>query len=214
MSDVETARRDLAFLRELVEDDWRPGLWGFGVLYVAIGVVLILHMLLSWMAAHALLLQPGRSLLAAFVVLYSLFAVANWLIRLRSRALFGAAGGWATPQASVKGRVGASTLGGAFLAHLVIMLAFVIASRRLGDARLLELLPVTLFALQGVAWTVVHALRRQRWHLALAGAWFAAALGVAFVFASTWFAAFVGAVALALMILPGLHMMRVARQQD
>jgi hypothetical protein len=210
MSDVETARRDLAFLRELVDEDWRPGLWGFGVIYVALGVVLAVHVALSWMA-HELIPLQGRSLAAAYVVLYTLFGVAIWLIRLRSRALFGAKDSWSTPGASVKGRAGASTLGGVFLAHLVIMLAFVIAARRLGDERILELLPVTLFALQAVAWIVVHALRRQRWQIAIAVAWFAAAVGVAFVFASTWFAPFVAAVAITLMVLPGLHMMRASR---
>jgi hypothetical protein len=214
MADVETARRDLAFLRELVDEDWRPGLWGFGVLYAAVGGVLVVHVTLSWLAAQAIVLQKGRSLAAAYVVLYSLFGMGFWLMRQRSRMLFGVSGGWSIPQASIKGRVGASTLGGAFLAHLVIMIAFVIAARRLDDERILELLPVTLFALQGVAWIVVHALRRQGWQIALAWAWFVAALGVALVFASDWFAAYVAAVAFVLMILPGLQMMRLARRKD
>jgi hypothetical protein len=42
MADIDrnTAQSDLAFLRGLVDEDWRPGLWGFGAIYVAIGAVL------------------------------------------------------------------------------------------------------------------------------------------------------------------------------
>jgi hypothetical protein len=214
MSDMETARSDLAFLRELVDEDWRPGLWGFGALYVALGVALAVHVTLSWVAMQGIVPLHGRSLAAAYVALYSVFAGAPWLVCVRSRALFGAAGGWKSPGASVKGRAGAATLGGAFLAHLVIMVAFVIAARRLDDDRIVELLPVTLFALQGVAWIVVHALRRQGWQIALAGAWFTAALGVPFLLASAWFAPFVAAVAMVLMVLPGIYMMRAARKSD
>lgn len=212
MSDIESARSDLAFLRGLVDEDWRPGVWGFGAFYVAIGAVLIVHVLLSWAAARGNVALPGGSLAAAYVALYTVFGGVIWWTRARSRALFGVADGWGTGGASVRGRAGASTLGAVFLAHLVIMVAFVIAAQRLDDARIVELLPVTLFALQGVAWIVVYVMRCQRWQIALAWAWFAAALGVAFVVGSVWFAPFVAAVAFALMVLPGLHMMRMARQ--
>ncbi len=151
MSDVESARSDLAFLRGLVDEDARP--------------------------------------------------------RRRSRVR----GGWSPSGSSAQGRAGASALGGAFLAHFVIMVAFVIAARRLGEPRLVELLPATLFALQGVAWIVMHAMRRQRWHAALAWGWFAAALGVSLVFASPWFAPYIAAVALLLMVLPGIAMIRMSR---
>ena len=131
MSDLDAARGDLAFLRGLVDEDWRPGVWSFGALYLVIGVVL--------------------------------------------------------------------------------MIAFVAAARRLGDSRIVELLPGTMFTLQGVAWIVVHTLRRQGWQSVIAWGWFAAAVGVGFVVATDWFAPFVAAAALALMVVPGLRMMRSAR---
>jgi hypothetical protein len=211
MSDLDAARGDLAFLRGLVDEDWRPGVWSFGALYVAIGVVLIIHVLLSWAAQHGVVPLQGRSLVAAYVVLYAACSGALWWARSRSRALFGAKGDWAQSGASVKGRAGAAVLAATLIAHVVIMIAFVAAARRLGDARIVELLPVTLFALQGVAWIVVHTLRRQGWQSVIAWGWFAAAVGVGFVVAMDWFAPFVAAAALALMVVPGFRMMRSAR---
>lgn len=211
MSDLDAARGDLAFLRGLVDEDWRPGVWGFGALYLVIGVVLIIHVLMSWAAQHGVVPLQGRSLIAAYVVLYSVCSGVLWWTRARSRALFGAKGDWAQPATSVKGRAGASVLAATLIAHVVIMVAFVVAARRLGDVRIVELLPVTLFALQGVAWIVVHALRRQGWQSVIAWGWFAAALGVGFVVATDWFAPFVAATALALMVVPGVRMMRSAR---
>jgi hypothetical protein len=212
MSDLESARNDLAFLRGLVDEDWRPGLWGFGAIYAAIGAVLSIHVALSWAAQQGVVALQGSSLAVAYVVLYGTFGVITWLIRGRGRRLFGVSAEGANAGASVKARAGAATLGGVFIAHLVIMVCFFIAARRLGDQRLMELLPVTLFALQGVAWIVVHSLRRQGWQAGLAWAWFAAALGVAFLFAGPWFAPFVACIACALMIVPGVHMMRTARR--
>jgi hypothetical protein len=206
MTNLDAARGDLAFLRELVDEDWRPGVWGFGTLYVVLGLVLGIHVLLSWASQQGMVPLQGKSLVAAYVALYTACSGAIWLLRARSRALFGPAGDWAHPGASVKGRAGAAALAAAFLAHLVIMIAFIVAARRLGDQRIVELLPVTLFALQGVAWMVVYAMRRQGWQAAIA--W---ALGVGFVVASDWFAPYVAAAAFLLMVLPGLRMMRSAR---
>jgi hypothetical protein len=209
MSGIESARSDLAFLRDLVDEDWRPGVWGFGATYLAVGVVLIAHMLLSWSVARGLLPLQGGSLLAAYVLLYSLFGLASWLTGLRSRKLFGVTG-WSQSGASVMGRTGATTLAGVFIAHLVILVSFLIAAWRRGDDQLLELLPVTLFALQGVVWLVVHAMRRVAWHGALAWAWFAASILAAVVAGTEWLEPFVALAALLLMVLPGVVMVRSA----
>ena len=211
MSDMESVRSDLAFLRDLVDEDARPGLWLFGALYVAFGIVLVAHVALSWGVAQGYVPLHGPSLLATYAVLYGLFCVSMVIIRARARRQSGLKRGWSASTSSVKGRAGASALGGAFLAHFAIMGSFVIASRRLGEPHILELLPVTLFALQGVAWIVVHTMRRQRWHAGLAWAWFAAAVGASLVVGTPWFSAFIAAVAILLMIVPGVHMLRAAR---
>jgi hypothetical protein len=179
---------------------------------VAIGAVLTAHVLLSWMVEQGVLRLAGASMAAAYVVLYSLFGLSTWWIQVRARALFGRTSTWSNPGTSVQGRAGASTLGAVFLAHIVIMIGFAIAAKRTGEGQLMELLPITLFALQGIAWIVVFVMRGQRWHGALAWAWFAAAIGAAFFYAAEAFALFVAAVALLLMVLPGVAMMRSARR--
>ncbi len=210
-ADPQSAREDLAFLRGLVDGDPRPGMWNFGAFYVAIGIVLILHMAIS--AASWRLAIPAPAPLLAYIALYTVFYGATLLIGRRSRALFGAANAWASPS-STKDRAGGAALVGAFLAHLVILIAFAAAAWRLGDGRIMALLVVTLFASQGAAWIVVHAMRRHGWHGALAWAWFAAALGAGFLTGSAWLEPFVAVSAFALMVLPGIHMMRAARRPD
>src|SRR5690606_2282259 len=148
---------------------------------------------ISWPVVQDPLGLTGWKLLAAFVALYGGFTVATQLISKRSRALFGGAGAaFGAAPAGVKGRAGGSALMGAFLAHIVLVIAFVAASVRLDNPAIAEMLPSTFFVLQGVAWIVIHAMRRATWHMVEAWAWFAAAIGAALL---TGTAAFAPAVA-------------------
>lgn len=197
---------DLAFLRSLVDEDWRPGVWSFGALYMAIGLVLIVHMAISGLLA-------GVRELIGYVALYGVFTVVTFAIGARSRRLFGTS---VTPQnvrsSGLKGRAGASALGGAFLAHLALLIAFVIAAARNDAPILVELTPLALFVLQGVVWIVVHAIRRARWQAIEAWAWLLAAIGCAPLVGTPWLGVAIAGVAFALMVVPGAYMMRSARQ--
>lgn len=199
---------DLAFLRSLVDEDWRPGVWSFGAYYMAVGVVLIVHMAVSGLLA-------GYQELIGYVVLYSVFTVVTFAIGARSRRLFGTS---VTPQnvqsGGVKGRAGASALAGAFLAHLALLIAFVIAAARNDAPAMMELTPLALFVLQGVVWIVIHAIRRERWHMLEAWAWILAAIGCAPLVGTPWLGVAVAGVAFALMVAPGAYMMRSARRAD
>jgi hypothetical protein len=208
-NDAPSVHADLAFLRGLVDEDWRPGVWTFGALYVAVGVALAIHVLLSWADGIGLLpLQPPR-LLIAYVVLYGGLSVVIFRNGARGRRLFGTA---ASTSRSAKGRAGGAALMGAFLAHLVSLGVVVIVAARLGLPQIFELLAPELFILQGVAWIVVHAIRRERWHAIEAWAWFLAALGVAPLIGTSFFGPAVAAVSIALMVVPGVYMMRLARK--
>jgi hypothetical protein len=61
---------DLAYLRSLVDEDWRPGLWAFGALYVSLGATLVAHVLISWGAGAGYLPLRGASLLTTYIALY------------------------------------------------------------------------------------------------------------------------------------------------
>lgn len=203
---VSSVHEDLAFLRSLVDEDWRPGLWTFGAIYLSVGLVLMIHVAISWGAQMGFLPLQGRSMIAAYVVLYGAFSVVWRLISRRARQAFGAGAG-----ASVKGRAGGAALAGAFLGHLVMLGVCVVIAWRQQNPTFLEIAPLALFVFQSAAWFVIHAMRRQAWHLLEAWGWLAAALALSPLVGTTAFGPGVGLAALLLMVLPGLHMMRLAR---
>jgi hypothetical protein len=205
-TDADSARDDLAYLRSLVDDDWRSGLWAFGAIYATVGLTLVVHILISWSAASGYVPLRGASLVAAYVVLYAVASLSwTWIgNKVRRHAKSGAAA------ASVKGRAGGVALMSAFLGHLVMLAVFVIVAVRQRNGVFLELAPLVLFTLQSGAWFVVHALRRQRWHLVVAWGWLIAVLALAPLVGTSAFGAGIAATALVLMIVPGVHMMRAA----
>jgi hypothetical protein len=206
-SDTESARDDLAFLRSLVDEDWRPGVWAFGAIYVSVGVALVAHVLISWAADAGYLPLRGISLIAAYVALYVVASsVWTWIGGHVGRA--SRRGG--APAAGVKGRAGAVALMSAFLGHLVMMVVFVIVAVRQRNNVFLELAPLVMFTLQSVVWFVVHAMRRQRWQLVVGLGWLVAVLGLAPLVGTGAFGLGIAATAVVLMIVPGAYMMRTA----
>lgn len=212
MSDAtpsSSVHEDLAFLRGLVDEDWRPGLWSFGAIYLSIGTVLVLHVALSWSASVGLLPLEGASMLAAYAVLYGVFSIIWFWIGRRSQRIFQ---NKSAATSGVKGRAGGAALAGAFAGHLTMMVVFFIVAARQRDAIFLELAPLVLFTLQGAAWFVVHAMRRVRWHVLEAWGWLLATIALAPLVGTDFFGPGVGIAAVVLMIIPGVHMMRVARK--
>ncbi|WP_202839149.1 hypothetical protein [Luteimonas saliphila] len=201
-NDIQSAREDLAFLRGLVDDDWRPRMWAFGALYAVIGMALCLHIAISW-AASAELVPRGAFVIGAYVVLYSALSVITiWI-------------SWRFPRGrvtgGVKSRVGGAAFLGAFAAHLVMLTVLVIVAMRLQSGFILELAPLVLAASQGALWLVVHAMRRGTFNLMMAGGWFAAPIALAPLVGASLFGAALAVVAVVLMIVPGVYMMRLAR---
>jgi hypothetical protein len=206
-SDTQSARDDLAFLRSLVDEDWRPGTWAFGAIYVSLGVALVAHVLISWAAEVGYLPLRGTGLLAAYVVIYSLASVVwTWIgghLRRESQRR-------GTQVASVKSRAGGAVLVSAFVGHLVMLGVFVIVAVRQQNPVFLELAPMVLFTLQSVVWFVVHAMRQQRWQLVVGWGWLLAVLGLAPLVGTSVFGLGVGATAIVLMIVPGAYLMHSA----
>jgi hypothetical protein len=207
-SDADSARDDLAYLRSLVEDDWRPGLWAFGAIYATVGITLVAHVLISWGAASGYLPLRGASLVGAYVALYAVASLIwTWIGgKVRRHVQSGAAA------ASVKGRAGGVALMSTFLGHLVMLAVFVIVAVRQRNGVFLELAPLVLFTLQSVTWFVVHAMRRQRWQLVVSWGWLVAVLALAPLVGTSAFGAGIAVTAIVLMVVPGVHMMRAAHK--
>lgn len=198
-TDIQAAREDLAFLRGLVDDDPRAGLWFFGAIYVAIGATICVHLLLEYV-----LEAPFFGI--GLVVLYGAASVLfHWIgrrIRVHDRR--------ATQ--GVRSRAAGAVFLAAILAHLVMLGVFVIVAWRLETWELVQLAPVVLFATQGVVWSVVHALGPQTWTLLETSGWFLGALALGAVITTDAFSPVLAVLVVVLMIIPGVHMMRAARK--
>jgi hypothetical protein len=205
-SDPQSVREDLAFLRGLVDEDWRPGAWAFGAIYVSLGVTLVAHVLISW-AGTAGYIPRGVPLLTTYGVLYALVSIVlTWIsgrVRRESQR---------TQAASVKGRAGGAALVSAFVGHLVMLAVLVIVAVRQQNPVFLELAPLVLFTLQSGVWFVVHAMRRQPWQGVVGWGWLLAVLGLAPLVGTSVFGLGIAATAVVLMIAPGACMMRAARK--
>jgi len=207
-SDTESARDDLAFLRGLVDEDWRPGTWAFGAIYVSIGAALVVHVLISWAAAEGYLPLRGMALMTTYVVLYTIAGLVwTWIgghVRREAQRR--------TQAASVKGRAGGAALVSAFVGHLVMLAVLVIVAVRQQNPVFLELAPLVLFTLQSVVWFVVHAMRRQGWQAVVGWGWLLAVIALAPLVGTSVFGLGIAGTAVVLMIVPGACMMRAARK--
>lgn len=207
-SDTHSAHDDLAFLRSLVDEDWRPGVWAFGALYVSLGAALVAHVLISWAVAAGYLPLRGVALVTTYVALYAVASVACvWIgghVRRESQRR-------GRQVASVKGRAGGAVLVSAFVGHLVMLVVLVIVAVRQQNGVFLELAPLVLFTLQSVVWFVVHAMRRQRWHLVVGSGWLLAVIGLAPLVGTSAFNLGIAATAVVLMIVPGTWMLRAGK---
>jgi hypothetical protein len=206
-SDTQSARDDLAFLRGLVDEDWRPGVWAFGAVYVSVGAALVAHVLISWAAAAGYLPLHGVALVATYVALYTVASVVWTLIAGHVRRESQRRG---TQVASVKGRAGGTALVSAFVGHLVMLVVLVIVAVRQQNGVFLQLAPLVLFTLQSVVWFVIHAMRRERWQGVVGWGWLLAVVGLAPLVGTSVFGLGIAATAVVLMIVPGARMMRAA----
>jgi len=208
-SDSHSVHDDLAYLRSLVDEDWRPGVWAFGALYVSLGATLVAHVLISWSAGAGYLPLRGASLLTTYIALYVVASLVWTWIGARSRRELQLRG---APRVSVKGRASVAALAGAFLGHVVMLGVFVIVALRQDNVVFFQLAPLVLFTLQSTVWFVVNAMSRQRWQLVVAWGWLVAVLALAPLVGTDAIELGIAAAAIALMITPGVYMMRAARK--
>jgi hypothetical protein len=200
-TDMQTAREDLAFLRQLV-DTSDAGLPGFGETYLAAGVTYGLQMLLhAGQALGWISNAPGLALLIGFGPTLAFIPILIWILwRHRTQK----------PPAAVTRAVGA-VFGAVGLANLVLVGVIGSVAWREHSVTTWLIYPCAVFVLQGAAWLVAALLRRRGWMAAVAAGWGAAAIAMAFnVQAFGYYILFAGLGIWGCMALPGWLMTRMA----
>lgn len=198
---TDTAREDLAFLRGLVQPDehWQRG---FGESYAAAGgcygVQMVLHGLqglgfipdIPWLG---LLIGAGPSVV--FVLL---------LIWIHHRNPWRAKGG-------VTSRAVGAVFSAVGTANFFLIAIFGTAAIREHSLKIWLFYPCVVLVLQGAAWMVAWALRRQSWLAVVAVGWFFTGLAMGLAIDHIgWFILLGGVGFFAFMLAPGIVMMRQA----
>jgi hypothetical protein len=204
MSDMQSARDDLAFLRGLVTDDGRP-MRSFGQAYFAAGLIYGGQMILHAAQAMGYLPQGGLpALLIGLGPTVLFIPVLTWIIVANKRQAAQVGGMAARAVSIIFGVTGISNL---FLAAVIGAVAW-----REMSATTWLIYPCAVFVLQGAAWFFAFMMQRRAWHLVVALGWFASAVAMALtVTALGWFILFAGAGLWLFMALPGFVILRAMR---
>ena len=200
----DTAREDLAFLRGLVQPDeqWRRG---FGESYAAAGGCYGGQMVLHGL--QGLRLIPDIPWLGLLIGIGPTVLFILLLILIYRRHPWRAAGGGVTSRA-----VGAvfSAVG---TANIFLIAIFGTAALREHSLKTWLFYPCVVLVLQGAAWMVAWALRRQVWFAVVAIGWFVTGLAMGLAIDNIgWFILLSGIGFFAFMLAPGLVLMRQARR--
>jgi hypothetical protein len=199
----ETAHADLAFMRALVEptDRWQKQ---FGEAYSAAGLCYCVQMLLH--GGQFLGFVPDKGLAGPAIGLgptVVFIALLIWIIRRNRQAIGG--GTTSRAVASVFSAVGAT--------NIVLVVVIGSVAWRLQSLTIWLIYPCVVMVLQGMAWLVAYMLRRRPWLLLVAVGWFAIGVAMAaFIDQPAGFVISAGIGMFAFMLLPGLFMLRQARQ--
>jgi len=200
MTDPESLKSDIAFLRELTQDGGE-GLARDGVVLAVIGLVFAPVNLVYWLVFWGPLAGAKDVLTWLWVAGLAVMFLSIPLANLRFPRSSGAA---ARAMSTAWQGVGFGLLGGGF--------ALLAAGMRLGDAGfVLRTFPILLFTLYGSAWGVAYAVKRLSWFALVSLGCFAAAIleGALYGSPHQWLVLSLGL--LLLVGLPGLAIVRSAR---
>jgi hypothetical protein len=202
MTDTQSLKDDLAFLRELTEDSGR-GLArdGFNLAAVGLvfGVVTLIYWLVFWGPLASLMIVAYWLWIAGIVLMIICTAIAR-------RSLPAATGAAARALSVAWNGVGVSLLAGG--------LGLLAAAWRMHDgAFVLATFPILLFSLYGAAWGVAFAVKRLGWFAWVSAGCFAAAIGEGLLYRSPHQWLVLSAGLFLLLGLPGLLILNKARAQ-
>ena len=200
MSDVQSLKDDLAFLRGLTQDDGK-GLARDGFALASVGVtfgaITFVYWLVFWGPLAAIKAQVTWLWLVGVAVIVLALQIAR-------RRLPASTGATARAMSAAWAGVGISLTAGD--------LGLLAAGWRLADAALvLAIFPILLFTLYGAAWSVAFAALRLGWFALVSAGCFAAAIAEGLLYRSPhqWLVLSIGL--FTLVGLPGLVIFRKAR---
>jgi hypothetical protein len=201
---TESAREDLAYLRNLVQGPGDGGRWQVGEGYLAAGlcyggqVLAYVAQDLGWLP-HA----PLLDLFLGFGSTVIFVGVLVWMIRRNPTP----------PGGSLVLRAVGAVFGAVGLANLVLVAIIGSVSAREHSQIIFMIYPCVVFVLQGMAWLVAGLLRRRGGSALMAFGWFAiAGVMAAVIQDQTLYMAALSVGLIGLMAIPGAVMMLRARR--
>jgi hypothetical protein len=203
-SDLQSARDDLAYMRNLVGGTG-PMQSTIGEAFVWAGSLYGGQCILHWLQVRGVAPEVGPGALAiSFGPTIVFCCVLTWII-------------WKDRKAKASG-VASRALGavfqGAGLANLVMAFVFAYGATKAESFGLWLYHPIVVFTFQGVAWYVAWAILRRNWLAFVAVGWFATtvALGVALYVDVGTYLLILGISLIGLMAIPGWVIWRGAKK--
>ena len=200
----EEALDDLAFMKSLVQsgvDIQRP----IGEGYVAAGVCYGVQTLLHIGQGLGLVGDQGLTGLAVGLGPTVVFlALITWLT-IRNRRQ--------TPSTSLVSRAVGAVFAAFGLSNIALIAIIGSQALRLKSLEVWLIYPCVVLGLQGAAWMIVYALQRRAWIAVMSAGWFVTGVAMAFSIGHPlWFVATTSFGLWGLMVIPGLYMMRRAKE--
>jgi hypothetical protein len=200
MSDTQSLKDDLAFLRDLTQDGGK-GLArdGFALAMVGLvfGVVTLIYWLIYWGPLAGARVLGWGLWIAGIAMMVGAIQIAK---------------GRLPPATGAAARALSSAWSGVGLANTAGGLGLLAAGWRLHDAAfVLATFPILLFSLYGAAWGVAYAVKRLRWFAWISTGCFAAAIAEGLLYQSPHQWLVLSAGLFLLVGLPGLVILKKAR---
>lgn len=203
MTDLDTARDDLAYLKGLVDGQGARTRVS-GLLFIAGGLIYAAQCLGHW---------------ADWVGIVSIKGPAGLLLAFGPTVVFLGILGWVmwNDRHKPKGGMAVRAINTVFAAtgstNFVMIVVFATVSIRQQNFLIWFLYPCTVCALQGAAWLAAGSLSKRPWQIAVAIGWFAVTIGMAFTLGQPTYLLLISAGLLFLMALPGLILVRQAAKE-
>jgi hypothetical protein len=200
MTDVDTAREDLAYLKTLVGSDDGGEVWRFtGRLFAAGGFLYGLQCLFYAGQILGLRTPDWVTLLAmtgptVVFMVYLTYAIIK-------------AGGSIKPQGTT-GRAVSAIFNATGMINLVLLVIFAPPAITSGDFRIWLFYPAVVFAVLGGAWFAAWQLRKRLWMLGTGLGWMVCAAGMGLTRGQPAYLLFCGGALFLFMMLPGIAMAR------
>lgn len=200
MTDADSAREDLAYLKTLVGHDSGGDVWRFaGRLFAVGGFVYGVQMLFH--GAQILGLNPPGPV----TLLFMFGPTVVFLVYMTWAIIKG--GKQAKPQGTT-GRAVNAIFSASGLCNLVFLIIFLPPSIQSGDFRVWLFYPAVVFAVLGGAWFAAWLLRRRLWMLGTALGWMFSAAGMGLSRGHWAYVIICGLALVLFMMLPGIAMAR------